>query len=68
MKNSSAKGNSKPMRQIIVLKGEFPKAKFSRKQAEEAVKSEAQEQKLARRRANRQLKFNRQKNKENKLL
>jgi len=68
VKNSRVKGNKKPMRQIIVLKGEFPKAKFSRKQAEEAVKSVAQEQKLARRRANRQLKFDRLKNKKNKLF
>jgi hypothetical protein len=64
MGNQNNKKAKKPMRQIIVLKGEFPKAKFSRKQAEEAVKSVAQEQKLARKRASRQAKFDKKKKQE----
>lgn len=64
MKNSNTKGKRKSMRQIIVLKGEFPGAQFTRKQAEEAVKSVAQEQKLARKRASRQAKFDKKKKQE----
>lgn len=59
MQNPSTKGNRKPMRQIIILKGEVPGAKFTRKQAAEAVKKVDQDQKLARRRASRQVKFDR---------
>lgn len=61
MGNQNNKKTKKPIRRIIVLKGEFPRAKFSRKQAEEVVKSEAQEQKLASKRARRQAKFDKQK-------
>jgi hypothetical protein len=57
MKKPSTKVKKKAIRRIIVLKGELPGAHFTRKQAEAAVKSEAQEQKLASKRACRQAKF-----------
>ena len=38
MKNKNCKKDKKQLRQIIILKGEYAMAKFSRKQAAEAIR------------------------------